>query len=140
MILDTQETYLVQQTFTQVVPVGERTAQIFYDRLFELDPEIKDMFHTENMRAQGMKLIQMIGMIVTALHTPDLITPTIQDLARRHLHYGVKKSHYQTLGEALMWTLREVLGSKFTYDVQMAWQHMYEYVAHIATTAAYQTN
>ena len=35
---------LVQQSFARVVPISEQAAAIFYDRLFEVAPQVKAMF------------------------------------------------------------------------------------------------
>ena len=33
---------LVQQSFAKVAPISEQAAVLFYDRLFELDPALKN--------------------------------------------------------------------------------------------------
>ncbi len=43
---------LVQSSFAKVVPIREAAASLFYDRLFEIAPEVKPMFKGD-MKEQG---------------------------------------------------------------------------------------
>jgi len=63
--------------------------------------------------------------------------PVAQDLARKHVDYGVKPAHYDTVGAALLWTLEQGLGSKFTEDVKTAWATAYGILSQVMKDAAY---
>ena len=39
-----EQVALVQDSFAKVVPIADQAAMMFYDRLFELAPQIKKMF------------------------------------------------------------------------------------------------
>ena len=116
---------LVQETFGKVRPISEEAAKLFYNRLFELDPSLKSLFKGD-METQGRMLMQMIDYAVTFLDEPDTLIPTIQDLGIRHVGYGVKEEYYETVGEALLWTLEQGLGRDFTPDVKDAWAEAYK--------------
>jgi nitric oxide dioxygenase len=47
---------LVQDSFRQVAPIAETAAQLFYARLFELDPDLELLFKG-NLSEQGRKLM-----------------------------------------------------------------------------------
>jgi hypothetical protein len=47
----------------QVMPIAETVAELFYGRLFELDPTLRSMFRGD-MREQGRKLMQMLAVAV----------------------------------------------------------------------------
>ena len=47
---------LVQTTFAQVEPIAVVAADLFYTRLFELDPTLKPLFRGD-MAEQGKKLM-----------------------------------------------------------------------------------
>ena len=104
---------LVQQTFAQVVPIADQAAALFYGRLFELDPSLRPLFKSD-IRAQGQKLMQMIGYAVSKLDAPDELTLAVEGLGRKHVGYGVKDADYGTVGAALLWTLEKGLGAAFT--------------------------
>lgn len=127
---------LVQATFAQVAPIAEQAAALFYQRLFELDPSLKALFHGD-MTEQGKKLMRMIAMAVNGLDRLSELVPAVQDLGRRHVNYGVTAAHYDTVGAALLWTLAQGLGPAFTPEVRDAWGTVYGILAQTMIDAAY---
>ena len=119
---------LVQDTFRQVAPIAETAAQLFYARLFELDPDLELLFKG-NLTEQGRKLMQMIGLAVNSLDRMEQLLPVLQSLGTRHVIYGVRDKDYDTVGRALLWTLRKGLGEAFTPDVEAAWSNVYTTLA-----------
>ena len=115
---------LVQSTFIKVLPAADAAAQIFYRRLFELDPSLRAMF-TSDMRQQRKKLMDALKLVVSNLRTLDRVLPGIVALGRRHTGYGVQRSHYATVGQALIDTLKLGLGKEFTNEVSEAWLAAY---------------
>jgi hemoglobin-like flavoprotein len=56
-----------------------------------------------------------IGVAVSSLERLDEILPTVQALGHKHAHqYNVPDSSYETVGQALLWTLGKGLGDAFT--------------------------
>jgi hemoglobin-like flavoprotein len=119
---------LVQKTFALVAPIADKAAALFYDRLFELDPTLKSLFKID-LREQGGKLMQMIGLAVNELDALDELVPMVEALGRRHANYGVKDRDYDTVGSALLWTLQQGLGAAFTPEVKSAWTAVYQLLA-----------
>ena len=115
---------LVQQSFAQVAPIAETAAELFYGRLFELDPKLKPLFRGD-MKEQGRKLMQMLAVTVKSLDRLDEILPAVHAMGERHAAYGVTDAHYDTVGEALLWTLEMGLGKEFTPEVKSAWVTVY---------------
>ena len=126
---------IVKQTFSMVVPIADEAAALFYRRLFELDPGLKALFKVD-MREQGRKLMQMIGLAVSKLDALDELVPVVEALGKRHAGYGVKEADYATVGSALLWTLEQGLGPAFTPDVKAAWAAVYQVLASTMRTAA----
>ena len=126
---------LVRTSFTQVVPIREAAASLFYGRLFELDPSLKPLFKGD-MKEQGIKLMAMIGTAVGGLDRLDSIVPAVQALGKRHAGYGVQPAHYDTVAAALLWTLEQGLGAAFTSDVKTAWVSAYGILAGTMKDAA----
>lgn len=126
---------LVQQSFARVAPISEQAAAMFYGRLFELDPQLRPLFRGD-MKEQGRKLMQMLAVAVNGLDRLEEIVPAVQALGRRHVGYGVQDSHYDTVGEALLWTLQQGLGDAFTADTRQAWAEVYGLLAATMRSAA----
>ncbi len=119
---------LVQTTFAVVAPLADDVAALFYRRLFEIDPSLESMFPGD-MSGQRRKLMVMLTAAVKGLPRLDRLIPVLEDLGRRHAEYGVIESHYETVGEALLWTLEKGLGPEFTPDVKEAWTTVYGVLA-----------
>jgi len=112
---------LVKETWRQVVPIADTAAALFYDRLFEIDPKLRGLFHQTDMREQRRKLMQVIGTAVAGLDDLEKLVPFVAELGRRHKGYGVEDRHYDTVGAALLWTLEQGLGSTWSPATAEAW-------------------
>ena len=128
---------LVQSSWEKVVPIADTAAELFYARLFELDPALQPMFANSDMKEQGKKLMQMITVAVKGLDNLEQILSAVQDLGRRHVDYGVEASHYDTVGAALLDTLGKGLGDDFTPETKEAWTVTYTTLATVMKDAAY---
>lgn len=125
----------VQETWKQVMPIADTAAAMFYGRLFELDPSLKSLFTSTDMKEQGKKLTQMITVAVKGLDNLDQLVPAVQALGQRHVGYGVQDAHYDTVGAALLWTLEQGLGPAFTPPVKEAWTETYTVLASVMKDA-----
>ena len=130
-----EQTVLVQTTFAKVAPIADTAASLFYGKLFELDPSLKPLFKGD-ITEQGRKLMRMIGMAVAGLDRPLELLPVVRQLGIRHVQYGVKDAHYDTVAAALIWTLEQGLGPAFTPDAREAWVAVYTLLAATMTEAA----
>jgi len=126
---------IVQRTWIMVLPVKDTTAALFYERLFAIDPSLRTLFRGD-MRAQGDKLMQLMDAVVNGLTRLEQFLPAVQDLGRRHVHYGVKDHHYGAVGAAMLWALGKALGSEFTPEVKAAWATVYGLLARTMREAA----
>lgn len=130
-----EEIALVQGSWQKVVPIKDTAAELFYGKLFELDPTLRPLF-VSDIKEQGRKLMTMISLAVNGLTRLDTLVPAVQDLGRRHAGYGVKDEHYATVATALVWTLEQGLGAAFTPDVKAAWVKTYGVLAGTMKSAA----
>jgi hemoglobin-like flavoprotein len=118
------EVTLVQSSWNQVAPISQTAADLFYGRLFELDPSLRELF-PEDLSEQKKKLMQTLAVCVNGLNDLGAIVPAVQALGQRHVGYNVKDEHYDTVAAALLWTLQQGLGNDFTPEVSAAWQSVY---------------
>jgi hemoglobin-like flavoprotein len=126
--MNTTEIALVQRSFAAVEPAGLRLVDLFYARLFQLDPSLRDLFRTD-MHEQYQKLMGMLGLLVQGLSDVQTFAPAARELGRRHVGYGARAEHYGTLCAALLWTLGAALGDEFTPEVERAWRAAYALLA-----------
>lgn len=127
---------LVEASFRAVFPIRDAAAEIFYRRLFALDPDLRPLFARADMADQGKKLMASLAFVVGGLKNADAIVPAVQALARRHVGYGVETRHYRTVGAALIETLDEGLGDAFTAEVREAWLAAYGLLSGVMLAAA----
>lgn len=119
-----QQIDLVQESYAKVVHLADTAGNLFYQRLFELDSSLKPLFKV-NIQEQGRKLMGFISIVVSKLDHLEDMEPAIQALGERHVEYGVKVTHYDAVGQALLWTLAQCLDSLFTDEVKDAWATLY---------------
>jgi hemoglobin-like flavoprotein len=132
-----EQVELIRKTFAVVAPKAHVAALIFYQRLFTLDPSLRPLFQRDIER-QGEKLMQALRFAVDTVEQPRALLPALESLGRRHVYYGVKESHYDTVGTALMDTLQHLLGNAFTAEAKEAWAAIYSLMAETMKRAAAQ--
>jgi hemoglobin-like flavoprotein len=130
-----QQIQTVQSSFRKVMPIAEIAADLFYARLFELDPSLRKMFKGD-MKRQGAMLMSMIASAVRGLTDHNALIPVLTALGRRHAGYGVVDAHYDTVAQALLWTLEHGLGDEFTADVRESWVAAYSLMANVMQAGA----
>ena len=135
MSLTTDEIEMVQTSWKKCIPIADKAAELFYGRLFELDPNLKPLFKGD-MAEQGKKLMTMITVAVNGLNDLEKIVSAVKQLGVRHVGYGVEDSHYDTVGSALVWTLGKGLGEEFTDSLKNSWVKVYNLLATTMKEAA----
>jgi hemoglobin-like flavoprotein len=127
---------LLAETWKQVAPTADAAADMFYRRLFEIDPAARKLFRATEMVAQRKKLLQTLSVAINGLDDLDGLSTKVEDLGRRHAGYGVTDAHYDSVGAALLWTLERGLGRAWTPEVAAAWTEVYGMLSGIMRNAA----
>ena len=122
--MELEQVAVVQQSFAKVAPIADRAAVMFYDRLFEIAPQVKATFPAD-MAEQRQKLMATLAVVVDGLSNLESVLPVAGALAKRHVTYGAKPEHYPVVGSALLWTLERGLGDAWTKEVADAWTAAY---------------
>ncbi|CCE04653.1 putative nitric oxide dioxygenase (NOD); flavohemoprotein [Bradyrhizobium sp. STM 3843] len=127
---------LVQDSFAKVAPISDQAAIIFYDRLFEVAPQVRALF-PDDLTEQRKKLMGTLAVVVNGLTNLPSILPAASALATRHVGYGAKAEHYPVVGGALLWTLEKGLGDAWTPEVAEAWSAAYGTLSSYMIAEAY---
>jgi nitric oxide dioxygenase len=130
---------LVQDSFAKVAPTSEAAAVLFYNRLFDIAPQMRAMF-PDDMIEQHRKLMTMLARVVKGLGNLEQVLPAASALAKRHVSYGAKAEHYPVVGAALLWTLEKGLGDGWTPEVADAWDTAYGTLSGYMISEAYGRN
>jgi hemoglobin-like flavoprotein len=126
----------VQSTWGELAHEADHVAKAFYMRLFQIEPELRHKFPTD-LNEQSQEFLQMLHLVVNGLVCFEELVPEIEDLGRRHLEYGVTQPHYDLVGQALISTLSDVLGHRFTKEAREAWVATYDRISNVMKAAAY---
>lgn len=114
---------LLQLSYTQISSVTDEVAERFHRRLLRLDPALR----RADLRAEGRKLIQLIGLAVRSLDDPEKVSGPARDLGREYASQGLTEEHFDTMGEALLWTLEQTLGEGgLGREERTAWTRTYQ--------------
>ncbi len=133
--LSEEQIHVVQATWRAALTVGDTFAELFYGKLFSLDPALRPLFKS-SMKEQGRSLTAMLSVAVGGLAHRERITLALRQLGRRHAAYGVLPAHYETVRTALVWALEKCFGDAFTPQARAAWLAAYEFFAATMQDAA----
>ena len=126
--IDHQHIELVQRSFTKIAPDAVSCSSLFYRRLFELEPSLRQLFKSD-IHVQGEMLMKVLAMAVNSLYDLSEIKKDLIQLGLRHQKYGVKKAHYALVGQALILMLQDVLADEFSDELEEAWGHVFQCLA-----------
>ena len=65
-----QQIALIQTSFGAVLPIAGVAAELFYERLFQLDPTLRPLFRGD-LKEQGRKLMSTLHLVVDGLERSD---------------------------------------------------------------------
>jgi nitric oxide dioxygenase len=134
--MNSDQVALIQYSFAKIMPSAEEAAALFYGRLFEIAPEVEQLFHGD-AKAQGRKLMTTLAAVVDGLTDLATILPAASALAKKHVAYGVRPEHYAPVGVALLWVLERGLGAQWTSDLAAAWTNAYTTLSEYMIDEAY---
>jgi hemoglobin-like flavoprotein len=137
--MDPDHIRLVQRSWSTIVARTDNAARIFYARLFELDARAPKMFENADMDEQERKLMQMLALSINSLSNLSELSPAIESLGRRHVSYGVSDEQYESVREALLYMLAQVIGPAFDAQMRAAWIDIYDELAGVMRRGALGT-
>lgn len=110
--------------------------EVFYARLFETAPEMKELFKDPDKTVQ--KFADMLPLLFRSMNRLHDTINTMQELGVTHWKAGVKIEHYQPFLTALLWTFRQQMGDEiFNEDVAKAYVAVLSRICGIMCNAAY---
>lgn len=93
----------------------------------DMDPTCDKIQKSRRFSQHSRYLIQMLDKSISLLGPDiDTLSKILQDLGRKHVHFGVKEDYFPPMGDALILALKELLGDKITEEVQESWVQVYK--------------
>lgn len=118
----------VRTSWESMRPMAAHVADLFHDRLFELDPSLEELF-PEDLQAQRHRFLKAFGALMAGLDDLPGMLPLLHDVGRRLAHQGFREGQYVSMGKALLWTFEQTLAEQFTPAVKEAWASLYAFVS-----------
>lgn len=134
-ILDAAQRRLLLEAFEELVPLPQRFGELFYRRLFELDPSLRSMFG-DDLGRQASMLVNALTVAVMSFLDERRGARAVRELGARHAAYGVLDRHYETFGQALLWSFEQRFADRFTPPLRSAWNQAWREISQIMQEAA----
>jgi len=122
---------LVEDTWKTAAGLGVETVGVLlFKNIFTAAPEAlalfpfkdeKDLYESSSLKGHGVKVVTTVDVAVSKLRDLPTLVPVLQELALKHVGYGVLPAHYPVVGGALIKTLKDGLGEAWTAEVEAAW-------------------
>ncbi|TCP70954.1 globin domain-containing protein [Sphingomonas sp. PP-CE-1G-424] len=136
MSLTADQVRLVTESYVLIGRSPRPYSELFYHRLLLDHPFARALF-PDDLRHQAFVFEKTIAILVREVGNIAGLRPTLADLARKHVGYGVKPYQYDAVGAVLIATFSEILGSRFTPEIREAWEAVYAETAGVMIAEAY---
>jgi nitric oxide dioxygenase len=106
----------------------------FYQRMFQHNPELKNIFNQGHQHAgqQQQALAMAVAAYAEHIDAPEVLLPVLERVAHKHTSLGIRAEHYPIVGMHLLASIREVLGEEAAPDSLLdAWGAAYQQLAEL---------
>ena len=118
---------LVRQSAVDIPQGSARLAKSFYDNLFAMVPEVRDMFSAD-IKPQQQRMADALLAVVQHLDEPGEVAEYLQRLGLQHrLELGVVPEHYPHVGRALVRAVSEI-SPTWSSSMSSAWVLVYQWI------------
>ncbi|XP_058738407.1 leghemoglobin-1-like [Vicia villosa] len=124
------------ESFKQNIP---QYSVLFYTIILEKAPAAKDMFsflkdsagvqHSPTLQAHAEKVFGLVRDAAIQLRTKGNVVLGDATLGAIHIQKGVAGPHFVVVKEALLQTIKEVVGDKWSEELRTAWEVAYDELA-----------
>jgi nitric oxide dioxygenase len=124
---------IIKSTLPVLQQHGEDLTRLFYQRMFENNPEVKPYFNQAHQQigSQQRALASAICAYAQHIDNPQALAGAVELIAQKHASLGIKAEHYPIVGANLLASIRELLGDAATEDIIEAWAEAYMALADI---------
>lgn len=127
----------VKATAPVIAAAGPMVTRHFYHRMFQYNPELKDIFNMSNQRdrenntpsSQQEALFNAICAYANNIDNLAALLPAVEKIAQKHTSFLITAEQYDIVGTHLLATIDELLSPG--QEVLDAWAEAYGVLAHI---------
>ncbi|KAE8140581.1 globin-like protein [Aspergillus pseudotamarii] len=125
--LTPQQIQIVKSTIPALQDHGIAITTLFYQRLIQQHPELKNIFNTAHQATgeQPAALAHAVWAYATNIERPEALKTAISRIGHKHASLGITADQYPIVGEGLLAAIKEVLGDAVNDQVLDAWKAAY---------------
>ncbi len=127
-----EKTIRIVKEITPLVAANSETiTRRFYERMFEVNPEVKAFFNQAHQHTGGQQraLAGAICAYFTHIDNPSVLLPAVELIAQKHVSLGIKAEHYPIVGSNLLAAIKDVMGDGATDEIVEAVAEAYGFLA-----------
>lgn len=109
-MIDSQTIATVKSTIPLIVSTGPKLTAHFYQRMFQHNPELKDIFNMSHQinGDQREALFNAICAYAANIDNVSALLPAVEKIAHKHASLNIKPEHYSIVGRHLLHTIDEL--------------------------------
>ena len=118
---------LVTATVSTLKENGVALTTHFYRRMFEHNPELKNVFNMSNQQNGKQQVALAMAVLAYAenIGDPSVLVHAFTKIGHKHVSLGIRPEHYAIVGRHLITSIGEVLGKAATPALLDAWATAY---------------
>ena len=127
----------IRESFDLIAPQADELVSVFYQTLFENNPQLRAMFPAD-MTEQKKKLLGAVGLVVKNVDKLDTIEGALEEMGARHNAYGALDAHYPVVRDTMLAAMAQVAGGAWNQTYHDAWEAGLNAVAGIMVRGAHK--
>lgn len=144
-MLSQQTINTVKSTAPLLAENGQAITVRFYEKLFNAQPELKNIFNQINQQRgeQPRALADAVVAYAANIDKLETLLPAVSRIAHKHASLGISPEHYPIVGKYLLEAVKETLALPDDHAALSAWEQAYKILADIFIDTEenlYQTN
>ncbi len=130
-MLDSQVIATIKSTIPLIVSTGPKLTAHFYERMFNHNPELKDIFNMSHQinGDQREALFNALCAYASNIDNLSALLPAVEKIAHKHTSLNIQPEHYQIVGTHLLATIDELFHPGD--EVLNAWGKAYNVLANV---------
>ncbi len=122
---------IVKSTAPLLADTGPKLTAHFYDRMFQHNPELKDIFNMSNQRNgdQREALFNAVCGYAANIDNLEVLLPVVEKIAQKHTSFMITAEQYNIVGSHLLATIDELFSPG--QEVLDAWGEAYGVLANV---------
>lgn len=137
--METETIHTLQNSFKELKSNGDYTANYFYSKLYELDPQLAALntLQYASKKDPKQEFIIFLSIAIGNLHNYTNLVPILDNLGKFIQSKNIKPTFFDMVGTAFIASLANSLKDRFTLEIELAW---FNFFTKITETIKLSTN